>query len=463
MKNQDVKERGESMKYKAEMMVFLVSESQVFENYLEQRAKEGWELRSIHGEFLIFQKREYTGRHYLVRAFPEASSLRLKDSSRLDEFQMQYRDHGWMVLYSAVMWQIFYSDAQERPSSEPESFRARIEKEEKLSRRINFPLPILYFILLAMQLHGLWKYPGETLSKTYYILLIPTLLYVMIFGQIQIIEERRWYKKIRYVMSPEGLPLQSLAKVKRRRVVYEIVLIAVIGLVFITLTGGDRVMKRIMIQMLFVLVLFGALIHWIRKHGWENIRYNQMLYGAGVIVTGVAVGFVAVRSNLFSYNEDETKSEASFPVAFEEIGYGADFAGNDRESHSFLMSFQTAYGFSQSQTADIMPDHVSMTAYESAFPILLKWTEHSLKREYLQKDYRILYRQSIWNQEDVQMVRYEYCRKEDDIEEIDFEALRARGAVYDIYLIKDRNRIQILDFGGATDDEMAEKILKGFS
>lgn len=97
-------------------MSFNLWEANVFEQYLEEMAAQGWFLESVGGSVMKFHRAEPAKRRYAALLVPGSSSLTGADSWKAEQFRKQCQEAGWNFECSGTFWQIFYTtdDAVER-------------------------------------------------------------------------------------------------------------------------------------------------------------------------------------------------------------------------------------------------------------------------------------------------------------------------------------------------------------
>ena len=97
-------------------MSFNLWEANVFAQYLEEMAAQGWFLESVGGSVMKFHRAEPAKRRYAALLVPGSSSLTGADSWKAEQFRKQCQEAGWNFECSGTFWQIFYTtdDAVER-------------------------------------------------------------------------------------------------------------------------------------------------------------------------------------------------------------------------------------------------------------------------------------------------------------------------------------------------------------
>ena len=110
-------------------MSFNLWEANVFEQYLEEMAAQGWFLESVGGSVMKFHRAEPAKRRYAALLVPGSSSLTGADSWKAEQFRKQCQEAGWNFECSGTFWQIFYTtdDTVERTGEwrKRDSFRSR--------------------------------------------------------------------------------------------------------------------------------------------------------------------------------------------------------------------------------------------------------------------------------------------------------------------------------------------------
>ena len=90
-------------------MSFNLWEANVFEQYLEEMAAQGWFLESVGGSVMKFHRAEPAKRRYAALLVPGSSSLTGADSWKAEQFRKQCQEAGWNFECSGTFWQIFYT------------------------------------------------------------------------------------------------------------------------------------------------------------------------------------------------------------------------------------------------------------------------------------------------------------------------------------------------------------------
>lgn len=88
-------------------MSFNLWEANVFEQYLEEMAAQGWFLESVGGSVMKFHRAEPAKRRYAALLVPGSSSLTGADSWKAEQFRKQCQEAGWNFECSGTFWQIF--------------------------------------------------------------------------------------------------------------------------------------------------------------------------------------------------------------------------------------------------------------------------------------------------------------------------------------------------------------------
>ena len=70
-------------------------EANVFEQYLEEMAAQGWFLESVGGSVMKFHRAEPAKRRYAALLVPGSSSLTGADSWKAEQFRKQCQEAGW--------------------------------------------------------------------------------------------------------------------------------------------------------------------------------------------------------------------------------------------------------------------------------------------------------------------------------------------------------------------------------
>ena len=95
--NSPVFRKGDDMmkQKKRVWMSFNLWEANVFEQYLEEMAAQGWFLESVGGSVMKFHRAEHAKRRYAALLVPGSSSLTGADSWKAEQFRKQCQEAGW--------------------------------------------------------------------------------------------------------------------------------------------------------------------------------------------------------------------------------------------------------------------------------------------------------------------------------------------------------------------------------
>ena len=83
-------------------MSFNLWEANVFEQYLEEMAAQGWFLESVGGSVMKFHRAEPAKRRYAALLVPGSSSLTGADSWKAELFRKQCQEAGWNFPYARL-------------------------------------------------------------------------------------------------------------------------------------------------------------------------------------------------------------------------------------------------------------------------------------------------------------------------------------------------------------------------
>ena len=139
-------------------MSFNLWEANVFEQYLEEMAAQGWFLESVGGSVMKFHRAEPAKRRYAALLVPGSSSLTGADSWKAEQFRKQCQEAGWNFECSGTFWQIFYTtdDAVERTGDMTEEKQFLIQK----SLSWTWSVKLCYPVLIVLEAWGL-KYANN--------------------------------------------------------------------------------------------------------------------------------------------------------------------------------------------------------------------------------------------------------------------------------------------------------------
>ena len=126
-------------------MSFNLWEANVFEQYLEEMAAQGWFLESVGGSVMKFHRAEPEKRQYAALLVPGSSSLTGADSWKAEQFRKQCQEAGWNFECSGTFWQIFYTtdDAVERTGDMTEEKQFLIQKSLSWTWSVKLCYPVL--------------------------------------------------------------------------------------------------------------------------------------------------------------------------------------------------------------------------------------------------------------------------------------------------------------------------------
>lgn len=137
-------------------MSFNLWEANVFEQYLEEMAAQGWFLESVGGSVMKFHRAEPAKRRYAALLVPGSSSLTGADSWKAEQFRKQCQEAGWNFECSGTFWQIFYTtdDAVERTGDMTEEKQFLIQKSLSWTWSVKLCYPVLSTGRADFPVHG---------------------------------------------------------------------------------------------------------------------------------------------------------------------------------------------------------------------------------------------------------------------------------------------------------------------
>jgi hypothetical protein len=175
---------------------FNLWEANVFEQYLEEMAAQGWFLESVGGSVMKFHRAEPAKRRYAALLVPESSSLTGAESWKAEQFRKQCQEAGWNFECSGTFWQIFYTtdDAVERTGDMTEEKQFLIQKSLSWTWSVKFCYPVL-IVLEAWAVYRYLQNPGNLFSDSMLLLLNLLMVGIFVSWTVSYVRIFRWVHK----------------------------------------------------------------------------------------------------------------------------------------------------------------------------------------------------------------------------------------------------------------------------
>lgn len=424
------------------------------EDYLEQKAREGWMLEKV-GLLWKFRKIQPKNLHFAMTWFPKASAFDPAPSDQELMFREFCAHSGWELVASSAQMQI-YCNEQEDPVPIETDPRIELENIHKCAKKVYLPA---YYILLPigifpwLTIHFAWNNdPIFFLSNNIYFFNVLTSIICLLLCGTELTGYYRWRAKaLRCAEDGEFVPT-------RGRRYFQIVLISVmlLSLAALIVKGSAFYISAMIVVWLALIVLsvllaVGAMKLMKRKN--FSAKKNQIITIAIIVVTSlVAAGLGTV--GVLNVVDNWKTQDASLPT-YEFLGRTRTLQQDELplkiqdmmeadpaiysyerifESESMLLETYTAY---QRPRLDMMdqPD--------------LTYTVVDVKADFL---YEFCRNQML---EEIQYRGYNWCDPEPWGAEEVYGAFVEPG-YYDMYIICYEDRIVALESDWElTEDHMA--------
>jgi hypothetical protein len=412
-------------------MSFNLWEANVFEQYLEEMAAQGWFLESVGGSVMKFHRAEPAKRRYAALLVPGSSSLTGADSWKAEQFRKQCQEAGWNFECSGTFWQIFYTtdDAVERTGDMTEEKQFLIQKSLSWTWSVKLCYPVL-IVLEAWAVYRYLQNPGKLFSDSMLLLLNLLMVGIFVSWIVSYVRIFWWvYKTTSAFKKGEPLPKMDLRRkvnFKKRIILFDGILILG-GLAF---SSSMSAFVGFMISSVLIVAISFFMRNWIRNNGSGDNRDDWIGYLVGVAV--VCMITIPLCNAATSHFLGEEEPDA------------------DKKQTIFASCQNDEFKINGSGTP------VGVTIYKSPIPLIIRKTS-----ECYPKDMSDLWDQteqklpaemeSLSNGMEVAWYRYMFRKDETNPDPESNASVNKEEPALDEVILKDKSHLIILDFGGGTD------------
>ena len=407
-------------------MSFNLWEANVFEQYLEEMAAQGWFLESVGGSVMKFHRAEPAKRRYAALLVPGSSSLTGADSWKAEQFRKQCQEAGWNFECSGTFWQIFYTkdDAVERTGDMTEEKQFLIQKSLSWTWSVKLCYPVL-IVLEAWAVYRYLQNPGKLFSDSMLLLLNLLMVGIFVSWIVSYVRIFWWvYKTTSAFKKGEPLPKMDLRRkvnFKKRIILFDGILILG-GLAF---SSSMRALAGTMLSSILIVVISLFVRNLLRNNGSGNARDDWMSYAVGVGVLCmilIPLCNAAATHFLGAVEPDTGRKHTVF----------ASYQANDVQMSSSGKS-------------------VGVTVYTSPISWIIAKTSKCYPKDMTK----------WWDQMELELpaelgelpegTEVSWCRymvRKDGAEPVSEENFYQDESTLDEVILKDRNRLVVLDYGG---------------
>ena len=407
-------------------MSFNLWEANVFEQYLEEMAAQGWFLESVGGSVMKFHRAEPAKRRYAALLVPGSSSLTGADSWKAEQFRKQCQEAGWNFECSGTFWQIFYTtdDAVERTGDMTEEKQFLIQKSLSWTWSVKLCYPVL-IVLEAWAVYRYLQNPGKLFSDSMLLLLNLLMVGIFVSWIVSYVRIFWWvYKTTSAFKKGEPIPKMDLRRkvnFKKRIILFDGILILG-GLAF---SSSMRALAGTMLSSILIVVISLFVRNLLRNNGSGNARDDWMSYAVGVGVLCMILIPLCNAAATHFLGADEPDTGRKHTVF-------ASYQANDVQMSSSGKS-------------------VGVTVYTSPISWIIAKTSKCYPKDMTK----------WWNQMELELpaelgelpegTEVSWCRymvRKDGAEPVSEENFYQDEPTLDEVILKDRNRLVVLDYGG---------------
>ena len=406
-------------------MSFNLWEANVFEQYLEEMAAQGWFLESVGGSVMKFHRAEPAKRRYAALLVPGSSSLTGADSWKAEQFRKQCQEAGWNFECSGTFWQIFYTtdDAVERTGDMTEEKQFLIQKSLSWTWSVKLCYPVL-IVLEAWAVYRYLQNPGKLFSDSMLLLLNLLMVGIFVSWIVSYVRIFWWvYKTTSAFKKGEPLPKMDLRRkvnFKKRIILFDGILILG-GLAF---SSSMRALAGTMLSSILIVVISLFVRNLLRNNGNGNARDDWMSYAVGVGVLCMILIPLCNAAATHFLGADEPDTGRKHTVF-------ASYQANDVQMSSSGKS-------------------VGVTVYTSPISWIIAKTSKCYPKDMTK----------WWDQMELELpaelgelpegTEVSWCRymvRKDGAEPVSEENFYQDEPTLDEVILKDRNRLVVLDYG----------------
>lgn len=410
---------------------FNLWEADAFQQYLEEMALQGWFLESVGGSVMKFYRAQPEKRRYAALLVPGSSSLTGADSWKAEQFCKECQEAGWNFQCSGTYWQIFYTidENVKRTGAMTEERQFLVQKAISWNWSVKISYPILV-VLSLWSLYSNLQNPGKMFADPVALMLNPLLLGICISWTVTYVRLFQWNRGNTMALK-EGRPfpkmdLQRNVRFKKRVILLDgILILAVLTLAF---SSSMRALAGTMLSSILIVVISLFVRNWLRNNGSGNNRDDWMTYAVGVgVLCMIVIPFCNAAATHFLGEEepDTGRKQTIF----------ASYQTNDVQVSSSGKS-------------------VVVTIYTSPIPWIIDKTSKCYPKDMTK----------WWDQMELELpaemgelpdgIEVSWCRymvRKDGAEPVSEEDFYENEPTLDEVILKDRNRLVVLDYGGGTD------------
>ena len=408
-------------------------EANVFEQYLEEMAAQGWFLESVGGSVMKFHRAEPAKRRYAALLVPGSSSLTGADSWKAEQFRKQCQEAGWNFECSGTFWQIFYTtdDAVERTGDMTEEKQFLIQK----SLSWTWSVKLFYPVLIILEAWAIYRYiqnPGKMFSDPLQLLLTLLMVGICVFWTVTYVQLYRWVKRYsRVFKNDETFPKMDLHRkmnFKKHVIIFDGILI--LGVLALTFSSSMRALAGFMISSVLIVVVSFIVRSWIRNNGSGDNHDDWMGYLVGVtVLCMVTIPLCNAAASHF---------------------LGEEEADIDKKQTIFASCQNDEFKINGSGTP------VGVTIYTSPIPWIIRKTSECYPKDMSDWWDQIEQKlpdemEHLSNGMEVAWYRYMFQKDETNPDPESNASVNKEEPALDEVILKDKSHLIILDFDGGTD------------
>ena len=443
-------ERDELMEKKKRIWwTFQLWEADAFGQYLEEMALKGWFLESVGGAVMKFSKDKPEKRRYVALLVPQSSSLTGANDWKARQLREQCEEAGWNFQCSSTYWQIFYTtdDAAKRVGDMREEIQFQIQR----SLSWNWWVKIFYPILVVLEIWAIYQYlqnPGKLFADPMKLLLIFLLICMSISWTVSYVRMFRWsHGNAVALKKGEPLPRQDFRRIiKCKKYILLGDGILILGVFALAFLSSVKALVTFMLSSAVMVFIVLFVRKWVRENGSGDNRDDWITYLVGVFVAYMILIPLCngVATHFFGEEELDTGRKQTIFASYEE----GDSSGKSNDKP------------------------IGVTVYTSPLPWIINKTSKCYPKDLTR----------LWDQtemevpaevgalpDDMEVSWYRYMVRKDvgrsDTEEKnpqrDADAYEPAPAVDEVVL-KDKNRLVVLDYGGGTNEEGIKEAVDAF-
>ncbi|MGL4850694.1 MAG: DUF2812 domain-containing protein [Clostridium sp.] len=296
------------MKNKYEICKFYAFDCEGIEEYLSEKALEGWKLVSIYGTYMKFRKSEPEELHYSVEFIPNRF-MKWQDSEEARKVKAVYREKNWDFIYEWGDFLVFCSKEKEKPIqiSEEEKFK----KIAKISAKEFLKLAFLICWLGFLTINGLFiNMNPYTLTNNVNVIMGVVVIGVGINIIVDFIRYIVFFIRARKgLKSDEKISYSSISKIKRKRIMDKVfVILYISALLMLFISAKELGLASIGIVAIAILILFIA-------SKWKGKKKQAIMIVSGIFsFIIIVVGLTSIAFSDIGKNVEINLSSEDFGV-----------------------------------------------------------------------------------------------------------------------------------------------------